>query len=63
VTANAEGGSTSAPPTGSVTPTAGPGPGPGPGPVQPVPTLSQWGVMLLAAMMLFAGVRRQANRS
>jgi len=31
--------------------------------VQPVPTLSQWGVMLLAAMMLFAGVRRQANRS
>jgi len=43
-------------------PSAAPPP-PGPGGVQPVPTLSQWGVLLLAALMLLAGLRRRAHHS
>ena len=40
---------------------AGPGPGPGPGPggAVGIPTLSQWGLVLLAAMLGLLGWRRQ----
>ena len=59
VTANAPGGSTSAPPTVGVTPQ--PGAAPGPGGVQPVPTLSQWGLLSLGLLMLLAGLRQRAS--
>ncbi|BEP96916.1 hypothetical protein GmRootA79_53010 (plasmid) [Acidovorax sp. A79] len=36
---------------------------PGPGGVQPVPTLSQWGVLLLSVLVLLAVVRRRAIHS
>jgi hypothetical protein len=55
VTANTAGGSASAPPLGGVAPAAGGGPGG----VQSVPTLSDWGLLLLAALLLLAGVRMQ----
>jgi len=64
VTADAEGGSASAPPTDDVMPTAGPGPDPGPVGVQPVPTLSEWGVLLLTTLtLLAAGLRRRMGDS
>jgi hypothetical protein len=59
VTANALGGSSSAPPTAGVTPRAGAGPGPGD--VHPVPTLSLWGLLSLALVMSVAGLRRRAE--
>ena len=55
VTANTAGGSASAPPTGGVAPA--PGPVGQPGGAQAIPTLSEWGVLLLAALMLLAGLR------
>jgi len=55
VTASNTGGSTSAPPTGDVVPVSGGG-GESGG-IQPVPTLGDWGVLLLAALMLLAGAR------
>lgn len=57
VTASNAGGITSAPPTGEVIPVQGNG-NPGSGGVQAVPTLGEWGVLLLAALMLIAGVHR-----
>jgi len=59
VTANNAGGSASAPPTGGVAPA--PGPVVDPGGAQAIPTLGEWGVLLLAALMLLAGLR--ARRS
>jgi N-acetylneuraminic acid mutarotase len=47
----------SAPPAAATPSAAAPG---GPGNAQGVPTLSQWGVLLLAALMLWAGTRRRA---
>lgn len=38
---------------------AGPGPGPGTGGVQPVPTLSQWSIVLLSALAGMLGWRRR----
>ncbi len=60
VTANTAGGSASAPPTAGVTPLASAGPGPGS--VQSVPTLSQWGLLLLALLMLVAALRQRVQR-
>ena len=59
VTANNAGGSASAPPTGGVAPAPGAGPG---GTVQSVPTLSEWGVLLLATLMALAGMRMRTHR-
>ncbi|WP_406624077.1 IPTL-CTERM sorting domain-containing protein [Acidovorax sp. SDU_ACID1] len=56
VTANTAGGSASAPPLGGVVPAPAPGGNPGQG-VQSVPTLSDWGLLALASLMLLAGVR------
>jgi hypothetical protein len=53
VTANTAGGSASAPPLGGVVPAPAPGGNPG----QSVPTLSDWGLLALASLMLLAGVR------
>ncbi|BEP96917.1 hypothetical protein GmRootA79_53020 (plasmid) [Acidovorax sp. A79] len=60
VVASALGGIDSAPsaPPAAATPSAA-APG-GPGNAQAVPTLSQWGVLLLSALMLLAGVRLRA---
>ncbi|MFP5442648.1 MAG: fibronectin type III domain-containing protein, partial [Betaproteobacteria bacterium] len=52
VTANNAGGSASAPPTGGVAPA----PRPVVGGAQAIPTLGEWGVLLLAALMLLAGL-------
>lgn len=56
VTAINAGGHTSAPPTGEAIPVQGNG-NPGPGGIQAVPTLGERGVLLLAALMMVAGVR------
>ncbi|HOV19054.1 MAG TPA: IPTL-CTERM sorting domain-containing protein [Ottowia sp.] len=53
VTAHHAGGSASAPPTGGVAPA--PGGSGDPGGLQPVPTLSDWSLLLLAAWMALTG--------
>lgn len=62
VRADAAGGLTShSLPTPPVTP-RGAGPDPGSGSVKPVPTLGEWSLALLAALMLLAGLRARSIR-